>query len=329
MVRAMQQESQKNTKRKLDQLSQAHFQPPSMDLDPPSPPPSRSLVDVAQNFLWRNQVEAHNDNQIMNQEIDEDIARAVVYLTSKVIGLEPQTLHHSHGLRRLISRNMRWLNGTQDWVKMVSLLLAKKLNSVLDLSPPQVSVASTSTMSVVLDDSSASSVTLHAIGVEHPADTNHVSALDESVPADSQETPAPQAQEEVGEEEEGSPETNSKMVECMLQQDEATPLPIDPDVMERAAECIASAFEEKKTSKPKAPPKKSKKKAPEPTDEASSSHTPEPPLKSEEPPKKKTKKTSPKKTTIPLHDEGAPSTEDSNMMMPEEGMSKEDPIVVS
>lgn len=125
-------------KRKLTTMAEAHLHTNLPISSSAVDTPKQTILDSMKHMIFTPQdsLGSHPtmDQMLVSREIDEDVARAVVYVTSKCIGLEPQALAHSVGLRRLVSRNMQWFHHTNDWVKMVSLVLAKKLTSFLDPS---------------------------------------------------------------------------------------------------------------------------------------------------------------------------------------------------
>lgn len=68
-----------------------------------------------------------NDPEVV-QEFDRDISEFLVSISGKFLGMNPNDLMQSTGLRQLIARNMRWFQNTPDWMKVVGLLVAKKFN---------------------------------------------------------------------------------------------------------------------------------------------------------------------------------------------------------
>lgn len=64
-------------------------------------------------------------------EFDRDVSEAMVTFGGRFVGLDPQELMHSQGLRKLVARNIRWFQNTPDWLKLVGLVVAKRLNSAV------------------------------------------------------------------------------------------------------------------------------------------------------------------------------------------------------
>lgn len=64
-------------------------------------------------------------------EFDRDVSEAMVTIGGRFVGLDPQELMHSQGLRKLVARNIRWFQNTPDWLKLVGLVVAKRLNSAV------------------------------------------------------------------------------------------------------------------------------------------------------------------------------------------------------
>lgn len=65
-------------------------------------------------------------------EFDTDVVDALVYTMGRWMGLDTEQLRESPGLRTLVSRNIQWFRDSPDWMKLVGLVLAKKLNHSLD-----------------------------------------------------------------------------------------------------------------------------------------------------------------------------------------------------
>lgn len=65
------------------------------------------------------------------QEIDNDIATALVSLGGSVLGLEAEQLSKSPGMRKLVARNINWVHGAHDALKFIGLMAAKKLNQIV------------------------------------------------------------------------------------------------------------------------------------------------------------------------------------------------------
>lgn len=61
-------------------------------------------------------------------EFDRDISEFLVSVSGSFLGMNPNELMQSNGLRQLIARNMRWFQNTPDWMKVIGLLVAKKFN---------------------------------------------------------------------------------------------------------------------------------------------------------------------------------------------------------
>ncbi len=70
----------------------------------------------------------------VTHELDRDVARAIVYLGGKVMGVPPEELHRSPGLQKLVARNTQWFQRTPDWFKLLGLCAAKKFNCYLQSS---------------------------------------------------------------------------------------------------------------------------------------------------------------------------------------------------
>lgn len=68
------------------------------------------------------------EDQDVLREFDHDMAEAIVSVGGRFVGLRTEDLMQSPGLRKLIARNMRWFQNTPDWLKMIVLLLAKRVN---------------------------------------------------------------------------------------------------------------------------------------------------------------------------------------------------------
>lgn len=64
-------------------------------------------------------------------EFDHDVSEAMVTLGGRFVGLNPQELLQSQGLRKLVARNIRWFQNTPDWLKLIGLVVAKRLNSAV------------------------------------------------------------------------------------------------------------------------------------------------------------------------------------------------------
>lgn len=71
-----------------------------------------------------------DDHDILH-ELDRDLAQAVVFTGGKILGIHPDELAQSPGLRKLVARNIQWFQRTPDWLKLVGLCAAKKLNGYI------------------------------------------------------------------------------------------------------------------------------------------------------------------------------------------------------
>lgn len=67
----------------------------------------------------------------VNRELDRDVARALVYLGGKAMGVPPEDLFKSPGLQKLVARNTQWFQRSPDWFKLLGLCAAKKFNCYL------------------------------------------------------------------------------------------------------------------------------------------------------------------------------------------------------
>ena len=65
-------------------------------------------------------------------EFDTDVVDALVYTVGRWMGLDTEQLRDSPGLRTLVSRNIQWFRSSPDWMKLLGLVLAKKLNHTLE-----------------------------------------------------------------------------------------------------------------------------------------------------------------------------------------------------
>ena len=68
----------------------------------------------------------------VHMEFDTDIVDALVYTVGRWLGLDTEQLRDSPGLRTLVSRNIQWFRASPDWMKLLGLVMAKKLNHSLD-----------------------------------------------------------------------------------------------------------------------------------------------------------------------------------------------------
>lgn len=70
---------------------------------------------------------SHQDPDVV-REFDRDISECLVSVSGSFLGMNPNELMQSNGLRQLIARNMRWFQNTPDWMKIIGLVVAKKFN---------------------------------------------------------------------------------------------------------------------------------------------------------------------------------------------------------
>lgn len=70
------------------------------------------------------------------REIDHDVATAVVSVGGSLLGLPQEELMQSQGMRKLVARNMQWFQGSPDFIKMIGLVAAKKLNQIVQRRHP-------------------------------------------------------------------------------------------------------------------------------------------------------------------------------------------------
>lgn len=94
-----------------------------------------------------------DDDVDIVRELDHDLAQAVVYSGGKILGLPPDELAQSPGLRKLVARNIQWFQQTPDWLKLMGLCAAKKLNGYI--GGATASTASNQTMLMMLQQPSA------------------------------------------------------------------------------------------------------------------------------------------------------------------------------
>ncbi len=76
----------------------------------------------------------NHDDPLVSGEFDQDMARAVVAVSARLLGMDPAALSNSPGLLRLVARNMQWFHHTPDVVKLTGLVVAKKLNQLMTSS---------------------------------------------------------------------------------------------------------------------------------------------------------------------------------------------------
>jgi hypothetical protein len=115
--------------------------------------PSRNQImrHVASlNNLWRRSAQStdpvHADADIVVSSEDVDIVRefdhevsvAVTRIGGSLLGLNahPDQLMDSPGVRKLVARNLAWFHGSSDFFKLCGLLLAKKINRVIEKQIP-------------------------------------------------------------------------------------------------------------------------------------------------------------------------------------------------
>lgn len=75
---------------------------------------------------------SHETDAGVHLEFDTDVVDALVYTVGRWMGLDTEHLRDSPGLRTLVSRNIQWFRASPDWMKLLGLVLAKKLNHTLD-----------------------------------------------------------------------------------------------------------------------------------------------------------------------------------------------------
>lgn len=85
----------------------------------------------------------------VHMEFDTDIVDALVYTVGRWMGLDTEQLRDSPGLRTLVSRNIQWFRASPDWMKLLGLVMAKKLNHSLDC--PRRVTSSSDTQRMLLD----------------------------------------------------------------------------------------------------------------------------------------------------------------------------------
>lgn len=90
------------------------------------------LIGAMRNTVPNNQEEGAltHDPDVIG-EFDRDVSEAMVTIGGRVVGLDPQELMGSQGLRKLVARNIRWFQNTPDWLKLIGLVVAKRLNSAV------------------------------------------------------------------------------------------------------------------------------------------------------------------------------------------------------
>lgn len=97
--------------------------------------PMGRIIDTLKRTAGLETMQLPEVNQAMNtddldvlHEFDRDVSEAMVVMGGRFLQIPPEELLHSVGLRKLITRNMRWFHRTPDCLKMVAILLAKKFN---------------------------------------------------------------------------------------------------------------------------------------------------------------------------------------------------------
>lgn len=72
------------------------------------------------------------------QEFDHEVSVAVTRIGGSLLGLNahPDQLMESPGVRKLVARNLAWFHGSSDFFKLCGLLLAKKINRVIENQLP-------------------------------------------------------------------------------------------------------------------------------------------------------------------------------------------------
>lgn len=111
-------------------------------------------------------------------EFDTDVVDALVYTVGRWMGLDTEQLRDSPGLRTLVSRNIQWFRNSPDWMKLLGLVMAKKLNHTLDC--PKRSASDTQRM---LLDRMIMQQQPQPIGIVTSRDTGNAEALETSVEA--------------------------------------------------------------------------------------------------------------------------------------------------
>lgn len=72
-----------------------------------------------------------HEDALVSGEFDQDMARAVITVSARLLGMDAAHLSSSPGLLRLVARNMQWFHHTPDMFKLAGLVVAKKLNSLM------------------------------------------------------------------------------------------------------------------------------------------------------------------------------------------------------
>lgn len=86
-------------------------------------------------FTGSSQSSSLTDPEVI-AEFDRDISRVVTHVTGRWMGLSDTELQQSPALRQLVSRNMRWFQHTPDWMKLMGIVVAKKVNSLVGTLTP-------------------------------------------------------------------------------------------------------------------------------------------------------------------------------------------------
>lgn len=84
-------------------------------------------------------------DSLVSGEFDQDMARAVIAVSARMLGMDPTHLSSSPGLLHLVARNMQWFHHTPDMFKLAGLVVAKKLNSII-VPSEQTTIATSSPM---------------------------------------------------------------------------------------------------------------------------------------------------------------------------------------
>lgn len=115
--------------------------------------PSRNQImrHVASlNSMWRRSAQSadpmHADTEVaafsedvdIVREFDHEVSVAVTRIGGSLLGLNahPDQLMESPGVRKLVARNLAWFHGSSDFFKLCGLLLAKKINRVIEKQLP-------------------------------------------------------------------------------------------------------------------------------------------------------------------------------------------------
>jgi hypothetical protein len=81
------------------------------------------------------------------QEFDHEVSVAVTRIGCSLLGLNAhpdQQLMESPGVRKLVARNLAWFHGSSDFFKLCGLILAKKINRVIENQIPSNALLSPS-----------------------------------------------------------------------------------------------------------------------------------------------------------------------------------------